>query len=103
MGPEQTKRVSLLPHYLIVHCLTIMRFGGSGAPVTNGAQCLRRRVYEYGGSCWTTERVGVEVVGEDVPRTQEARLSLSTPRVMAQGVVFIHSTPVALCPHIAWT
>jgi Protein of unknown function (DUF3145) len=53
--------------------------------------------------CWTSEPVGVEVVGEDVPRSQEARLSLSTPRVTAQGVVFIHSTPVALCPHIAWT
>ena len=30
-------------------------------------------------------------------------MSLSNPRVMAQGVVFIHSTPAALCPHIAWT
>lgn len=24
------------------------------------------------------------------------------PRVMTSGVVFIHSTPSALCPHIAW-
>lgn len=30
-------------------------------------------------------------------------MSYSTPRVMACGVVFIHSTPAALCPHIAWT
>ena len=30
-------------------------------------------------------------------------MSYSTPRVMARGVVFIHSTPTALCPHIAWT
>jgi hypothetical protein len=27
---------------------------------------------------------------------------LSIPRVMTCGVVFIHSTPTALCPHIAW-
>lgn len=24
------------------------------------------------------------------------------PRVMTRGVVFIHSTPTALCPHISW-
>ncbi|AXH97816.1 DUF3145 domain-containing protein [Ornithinimicrobium avium] len=24
------------------------------------------------------------------------------PRVMTRGVVFVHSTPTALCPHIAW-
>ena len=30
-------------------------------------------------------------------------MSFSTPRVMSHGVVFIHSTPPALCPHIAWT
>jgi Protein of unknown function (DUF3145) len=30
-------------------------------------------------------------------------VSFLTPRVMSQGVVFIHSTPPALCPHIAWT
>jgi len=29
-------------------------------------------------------------------------LSLSTPRVTTRGVVFIHSTPAALCPHITW-
>ena len=27
---------------------------------------------------------------------------LSIPRVMTCGVVFIHSTPTALCPHIGW-
>ena len=27
---------------------------------------------------------------------------LSIPRVMTCGVVFIHSAPAALCPHIAW-
>ena len=27
---------------------------------------------------------------------------LSIPREMTCGVVFIHSTPVALCPHITW-
>ncbi len=27
---------------------------------------------------------------------------LSIPRVTTCGVVFIHSTPVALCPHIVW-
>jgi hypothetical protein len=26
----------------------------------------------------------------------------SIPRVMTCGVVFVHSTPAALCPHIAW-
>ena len=48
------------------------------------------------------EPVRVEVVGEDVPRTQEVRVSVAMPRVMTRGVVFIHSTPVALCPHIIW-
>ena len=27
---------------------------------------------------------------------------LAVPRDMTRGVVFIHSTPAALCPHIAW-
>jgi hypothetical protein len=27
---------------------------------------------------------------------------LSVPRVTSSGVVFIHSTPAALCPHIGW-
>ena len=49
-----------------------------------------------------TEPVRVEVVGEDVPRTQEVRVSVSTSRVMTRGVVFVHSTPAALCPHIVW-
>ncbi len=48
------------------------------------------------------EPVRCEVVGEDVPRTQEVRVSVSMPRVMTRGVVFIHSTPAALCPHIIW-
>jgi len=46
--------------------------------------------------------LGVEVVGEDVPRTQEVRMSVAMPRPMTRGVVFIHSTPTALCPHITW-
>jgi Protein of unknown function (DUF3145) len=29
-------------------------------------------------------------------------LSHSAPQAMTHGVVFIHSTPVALCPHINW-
>ncbi|SOC54906.1 DUF3145 domain-containing protein [Ornithinimicrobium cerasi] len=29
-------------------------------------------------------------------------MSAVMPRVMTRGVVFIHSTPTALCPHIAW-
>lgn len=29
-------------------------------------------------------------------------MSVVMPRVMTRGVVFIHSTPIALCPHIAW-
>jgi len=29
-------------------------------------------------------------------------VSVSTTRVMTRGVVFIHSTPTALCPHIIW-
>ena len=49
-----------------------------------------------------TEPVRVEVVGEDVPRTQEVRMSVVMPRAMTRGVVFIHSTPKALCPHIIW-
>ena len=49
-----------------------------------------------------TEPVRVEVVGEDVPRTQEVRVSVPMPRAMTRGVVFVHSTPTALCPHIIW-
>ena len=48
------------------------------------------------------EPVRVVVVGEDVPRTQEVRVSVAMPCVMTRGVVFIHSTPTALCPHIIW-
>src|SRR5450759_1193915 len=40
-------------------------------------------------------------LGEDVPRHRRSGL-LSVPRVMTCGVVFIHSTPAALCPHIIW-
>lgn len=29
-------------------------------------------------------------------------MSVAMSRVMTRGVVFIHSTPTALCPHIAW-
>ena len=29
-------------------------------------------------------------------------MSVSTARVVTRGVVFIHSTPAALCPHIIW-
>ncbi|WP_228255157.1 DUF3145 domain-containing protein [Ornithinimicrobium avium] len=29
-------------------------------------------------------------------------MSVVMPRVMTRGVVFVHSTPTALCPHIAW-
>ncbi len=29
-------------------------------------------------------------------------MSVAMPRVMTRGVVFVHSTPAALCPHIAW-
>lgn len=29
-------------------------------------------------------------------------MSVSGSRAIARGVVFIHSTPTALCPHIAW-
>jgi Protein of unknown function (DUF3145) len=29
-------------------------------------------------------------------------MSAAMPRVMTRGVVFVHSTPAALCPHITW-
>ncbi|MFX0539365.1 DUF3145 domain-containing protein [Ornithinimicrobium sp. Y1847] len=29
-------------------------------------------------------------------------MSAVMPRVMTRGVVYVHSTPTALCPHIAW-
>jgi hypothetical protein len=29
-------------------------------------------------------------------------MSVAMPRAVTRGVVFIHSTPTALCPHIAW-
>lgn len=29
-------------------------------------------------------------------------MSVAMPRVMTRGVVFVHSTPAALCPHIIW-
>lgn len=29
-------------------------------------------------------------------------MSVATTRPMTRGVVFVHSTPTALCPHIAW-
>ena len=29
-------------------------------------------------------------------------MSVVMPKVMTRGVVFIHSTPTALCPHISW-
>ena len=29
-------------------------------------------------------------------------MSAVTPRIVTRGVVFIHSTPTALCPHITW-
>jgi hypothetical protein len=29
-------------------------------------------------------------------------MSVAMPRVITRGLVFIHSTPKALCPHITW-
>lgn len=29
-------------------------------------------------------------------------MSMTSSRVMTRGVVFVHSTPAALCPHIEW-
>ena len=29
-------------------------------------------------------------------------MSVVMPRVMTRGVVFVHSAPLALCPHINW-
>lgn len=40
----------------------------------------------------------VQVVGEDVP--EETELAMSTPQ--ARGVIYIHSAPRALCPHLEW-
>src|SRR5579875_1023499 len=33
---------------------------------------------------------------------QEARMSAANARAVTRGVVFVHSTPAALCPHIGW-
>src|SRR5688500_20362503 len=33
---------------------------------------------------------------------RRSRMSVAMPRVSTRGVVFIHSTPKALCPHITW-
>jgi hypothetical protein len=33
---------------------------------------------------------------------EEVRMSVAMPRATTRGVVFIHSTPSALCPHITW-
>src|SRR5690242_195644 len=40
--------------------------------------------------------------GRRPSHTKEARMSVAMPRVMTRGVVFVHSTPAALCPHITW-
>ena len=29
-------------------------------------------------------------------------MSVSMPRTMTRGVVYVHSTPKALCPHVLW-
>lgn len=29
-------------------------------------------------------------------------MSVGSPRALTRGVVFVHSTPAALCPHITW-
>jgi hypothetical protein len=29
-------------------------------------------------------------------------MSIAMPRISTRGVVFIHSTPTALCPHVTW-
>jgi Protein of unknown function (DUF3145) len=29
-------------------------------------------------------------------------MSVATPRALTRGVVFVHSTPTALCPHLNW-
>jgi hypothetical protein len=36
-----------------------------------------------------------EVVGEDAPRLREVT-------VPTRGVIYIHSTPLAVCPHVEW-
>ncbi|MEO7069367.1 MAG: DUF3145 domain-containing protein [Nostocoides sp.] len=30
-------------------------------------------------------------------------MSVAMPRIQTRGVVFVHSTPNALCPHVQWT
>jgi len=39
----------------------------------------------------------VEAAGEGEPRAWEVRVSVTT-----RGVVFVHSAPSALCPHVEW-
>lgn len=39
-----------------------------------------------------------QVVGEDVPEETEVEMATSS----ARGVIFIHSAPRALCPHLEW-
>jgi hypothetical protein len=37
----------------------------------------------------------IEVVGEDEPRSREVN-------VPTRGVVYVHSSPLAVCPHVEW-
>lgn len=39
-----------------------------------------------------------QVVGEDVPEETEVEMATSS----ARGVIYIHSAPRALCPHLEW-
>src|SRR5688572_27986371 len=40
--------------------------------------------------------------GRRPSHAKEARMSVAMPRTLTRGVVYVHSTPKALCPHVVW-
>ncbi|HEX6248423.1 MAG TPA: DUF3145 family protein, partial [Nocardioidaceae bacterium] len=49
-----------------------------------------------------TPRVPDETAGEGVSRRREQQEVTVTTRHATRGVLYVHSAPSALCPHIEW-
>src|SRR5690625_7928954 len=45
-------------------------------------------------------RIQPEVVGEDAPQVRVRRVDMNG--AITRGVIFVHSAPRALCPHVEW-
>src|SRR3954451_5513185 len=81
-------------------------FRGRGAGARSARWCTMRpqeqetRTTLTPSAAPTVPAVVIEIVGEDASRIVDRRVQMAGAR--AHGVLYVHSAPRALCPHIEW-